>query len=114
MRERCIEGLGYVSRNVEDLYRQNHGPLAGKPAVQLKPPKRVPTALVTDDAAMYPTGALCVRLRLPPHNEPIVEFATCEWMKWAIVEACSIGVMRLWLRVLKLWTVVVRVCPVPI
>lgn len=94
MRERCIEGLGYVSRNVEDLYRQNHGPLAGKPAVQLKPPRRVPTALVTDDAAMYPTGALCVRLRLPPHNEPIVEFATCEWMKWAIVEALRQSLSR--------------------
>eukprot|EP00931_Biecheleriopsis_adriatica_P053059 TRINITY_DN30995_c0_g1_i1.p1 TRINITY_DN30995_c0_g1~~TRINITY_DN30995_c0_g1_i1.p1 ORF type:complete len:485 (-),score=125.63 TRINITY_DN30995_c0_g1_i1:51-1472(-) len=84
------DGLGFVSRNYADLFRELHGPLANKDPVELKPPYRVSRAAPAElEERLHPVGVLVIKMRMPGERFSIEAVAASEWMKWSIVEALT-------------------------
>ncbi|CAE7227681.1 hace1 [Symbiodinium natans] len=84
------DGLGFVSKDYADLFRELHGEFANKDPVQLKPPCRVQRA-TTEELSVrhFPFGVLRVKLRMCGDNVAIEEVAKGEYMKWSVAEALS-------------------------
>lgn len=106
-------GLGFVSKNVEDLFRPLEGNLALKEPDSLKPPYRVrrcvrevPRKLAPIPPALWAIdnqnlvlakdlpcwcspGVLIVKLRLADEEIHVADVARGPYMKWAVVESLS-------------------------
>jgi len=90
------EGLGFVSRDFADLFRELQGELANKDPIELKPPYRVlraPPEAVR--GGFNPYGVLCIKARMPGEKFPLEAIVKGEWMKWAIVESLGETLTRL-------------------
>jgi len=101
------EGLGFVSKDVKDIYRDIPGVLALKDPFELKPPYRVrpikhqkPTVehlpidekrylLAQDIPRACPTGALTIKVRLQDEQFAVVDICKGPYMKWAIAESLA-------------------------
>lgn len=84
------DGLGYVSRDHADLFRELRGELANKDPIELKPPYRVRKASEQDvNQRNDPVGVLVIKIRMPGERFSIEAVAKSEWMKWSIAEAIT-------------------------
>mmetsp|Transcript_116735 Transcript_116735/g.341765 ORF Transcript_116735/g.341765 Transcript_116735/m.341765 type:complete len:478 (-) Transcript_116735:47-1480(-) len=90
-----VDGLGYISENFRDLFRELKHPLANKDPVELKPPHRVQTAKREAlEVDYYPIGVLCVKIRMPGQKISAEQVAKGEYMKWAVTDALADSIGR--------------------
>ncbi|CAJ1348684.1 unnamed protein product [Effrenium voratum] len=80
------DGLGFVSKDYADLFRELRGELANKAPSELKPPYKVKTAEVSE--RHFPVGVLAVKIRMPGEI-PIDAVVQGEYMRWSLVEALA-------------------------
>lgn len=84
------EGLGFVSKDYGDLFRQLSGPFANREPVATKPPHRIIRASADDVRGGFdPYGVLTIKTRFRGEQLPLQDIVTGEYMKWAIVESLS-------------------------
>ncbi|CAK8995609.1 Cortactin-binding protein 2 (CortBP2) [Durusdinium trenchii] len=82
------DGLGFVSKDYADLFRELRGDLANKEPSSLKPPYRVASAKwPSSTRSPSPVGVLRMKIRMPGDRFPIDAVVQGEYMKWSIVEA---------------------------
>lgn len=81
------DGLGFVSKDYADLFRELRGDLVNKDPGSLKPPYRVPCGSGPPDG--LPLGVLTIKIRMPGDRFPIDSVVHGEYMKWSIVEALA-------------------------
>ncbi|CAE7041984.1 unnamed protein product [Symbiodinium microadriaticum] len=84
------DGLGYVSKDYADLFRELSGEFAHKDPVQLKPPCRVRKGTAEEMSVRhFPFGIVRVKLRMRGGDIAIEDVAKGEYMKWSVAEALS-------------------------
>jgi len=92
------DGLGFVSKDFADLFRDLNGDLANKDPIELKPPYRVhraPSRAEDVNVRFYPLGILVIKIRMAGDRLSIDEIARGEYMKWAIVESLAEALTKL-------------------
>jgi len=80
------DGLGFISKDYADLFRELRGDLVNKAPEALKPPYRVVAGAGGIDS--LPMGVLRVKIRMPG-DHPISDVVQGEYMKWSMVEALA-------------------------
>lgn len=88
------DGLGFVSRDIEDLFRKLNGDFADKDPIELKPPYNVRKS-TEEHSPFWPFGSLYIKVRLPGGNMQVDQIVRGEYMKWAIVESLAESISRI-------------------
>mmetsp|Transcript_16356 Transcript_16356/g.38722 ORF Transcript_16356/g.38722 Transcript_16356/m.38722 type:complete len:468 (-) Transcript_16356:63-1466(-) len=84
------DGLGYVSKDYADLFRDLHGEFAHKDPGGLKPPSRLRRATAEElKVRHFPVGILRIKLRMCGDGIAVEDVARGEYMKWSVAEALS-------------------------
>jgi hypothetical protein len=110
-------GLGFISQDIQDLFRPLNGKLALKDPPQLKPvhrvrkcAKEVPEELIPipqqfwsldnknlvlakDLPSWCPAGVLTIKLRLADEAIPVADVVRGPYMKWAIAESLAEAIL---------------------
>jgi len=83
-------GLGFVSLEPDDLFRELHGNHKLLEPVSNKPPFKVRRAEEKDlSVAWYPIGCLFIKIRLADSSIAVDQVAKSEYMRWAIAESLA-------------------------